>query len=175
MEGEEDVENKSPEVRLVVKLFPKVLELDITKFKQRHKYLVSLGRAQYDPTIENYISPLKLCVGGDDEFCENVHICIYTELYLHRNKHPQTSKSGKTNLSTGASMYEFSFQQINKIIHNMSSLYTDKLDSMKFSAIYELKCKFYLQMINFFPIHAIPCMCKLVKLFYKMEIRFHSK
>lgn len=52
--------------------FPKVFGSRLFIFPQRHKYLVSLGRAQYDPTVENYVSPIKLVEGRNDEFCKNV-------------------------------------------------------------------------------------------------------
>jgi len=38
----------------------------------RHKYLESLGRAQYCPTLPNYISPYALSEGDDTEFAEKV-------------------------------------------------------------------------------------------------------
>lgn len=42
------------------------------KVKQRHEYLQLIGRAQYDPTKDLYVSPMQLVVGTDEEFAKNV-------------------------------------------------------------------------------------------------------
>ncbi|OWR44919.1 hypothetical protein KGM_214169 [Danaus plexippus plexippus] len=43
--------------------------------KQRHSFLKSLGRAQYDPTKENYVPILALFKGTDLEFCKDYAKC----------------------------------------------------------------------------------------------------
>uniref|UniRef100_A0A1B6DHA9 Transcription termination factor 3, mitochondrial n=1 Tax=Clastoptera arizonana TaxID=38151 RepID=A0A1B6DHA9_9HEMI len=40
--------------------------------KQRHLFLVSLGKAQYDPKLPGYVSLEILVKGSDTEFCHNV-------------------------------------------------------------------------------------------------------
>ncbi|KAI4504711.1 hypothetical protein M0802_000261 [Mischocyttarus mexicanus] len=42
------------------------------RLEQRHKFLVKLGRAQYDPTKPMYVSLIALIGGTDEEFCQNV-------------------------------------------------------------------------------------------------------
>jgi len=40
--------------------------------RQRHNFLKELGKAQYDPTLPNYVSLESLVHGSDVEFCRNV-------------------------------------------------------------------------------------------------------
>ncbi|RZF35750.1 hypothetical protein LSTR_LSTR012048 [Laodelphax striatellus] len=51
-----------------------VILLGNRKFRteQRHRFLESLGRAQYDPKLPQYVSPSSLTLGDDLEFCQNV-------------------------------------------------------------------------------------------------------
>ncbi|XP_039280522.1 transcription termination factor 3, mitochondrial isoform X2 [Nilaparvata lugens] len=51
-----------------------VMLLGNRKFRteQRHSFLVSLGRAQYDPALPQYVSPSSLLLGDDLQFCTNV-------------------------------------------------------------------------------------------------------
>lgn len=42
------------------------------RLKQRHQFLSYLGKAQYDPTKDLYVSLKSLCVGTDLEFVLNV-------------------------------------------------------------------------------------------------------
>lgn len=52
--------------------FPEILRSRTFRIKQRHKFLQSLGRAQYNPKLEGYISPQSLVNGTDTEFCQSV-------------------------------------------------------------------------------------------------------
>ncbi|KAG4068091.1 hypothetical protein HA402_001516 [Bradysia odoriphaga] len=47
--------------------------------KQRHEYLKLIGRAQYDPTKDLYVSLTELVVGNDQEFAMNVANTSYTK------------------------------------------------------------------------------------------------
>lgn len=51
---------------------PKVLTSRKFRIQQRHLFLEKLGRAQYDPKKEHYVSLEKLVAGTDSEFCANV-------------------------------------------------------------------------------------------------------
>lgn len=53
-------------------LWPQIFLTRTFIIEQRHRYLVSLGRAQYNPKKENYISLRDLVRGSDADFCENV-------------------------------------------------------------------------------------------------------
>lgn len=50
------------------------------KVKQRHQFLKSLGRAQYDPSKENYVPVKALVEGTDLEFCKNYAKCNIDDL-----------------------------------------------------------------------------------------------
>ncbi|KAJ8876170.1 hypothetical protein PR048_024079 [Dryococelus australis] len=63
-------EMKIPHEQIVQ--FPRALCSRLFRIKQRHLFLHSLGRAQYNPTLENYISLGSLVDGTDAQFCENV-------------------------------------------------------------------------------------------------------
>lgn len=52
--------------------FPKSITQTQHKLLPRHKYLESLGRAQYCPTLPNYVSPAALSEGDDTEFAEKI-------------------------------------------------------------------------------------------------------
>jgi len=56
---------------LLVK-FPSALTKSDLKTRGRHKFLVELGRAQYDPLLPNYVPPTMLTDPSDAEFCEKV-------------------------------------------------------------------------------------------------------
>ncbi|XP_063231578.1 transcription termination factor 3, mitochondrial isoform X2 [Bacillus rossius redtenbacheri] len=51
---------------------PRVLSSRAFRIKQRHLFLHSLGRAQYNPALECYVSLGSLVDGTDAQFCENV-------------------------------------------------------------------------------------------------------
>jgi len=52
--------------------FPQILKSRTFRVKQRHLFLELLGRAQYNPNLEGYISPKALVSGTDSEFCQTV-------------------------------------------------------------------------------------------------------
>ncbi|XP_067002509.2 transcription termination factor 3, mitochondrial [Anabrus simplex] len=51
---------------------PEILGSREFRTKQRHLFLESLDRAQYDPTAEGYVPLNKLVSGTDIEFCQNI-------------------------------------------------------------------------------------------------------
>jgi len=55
--------------------FPQSLIKPWVVTKSRLKFLDSLGRAQFDPTKPNYVSPDMLTCDQDEDFCENVAKC----------------------------------------------------------------------------------------------------
>jgi len=52
--------------------FPTALTSKPQEVAERHQFLTSLGRAQYDPGKPQYVSPAALTEGSDLEFAENV-------------------------------------------------------------------------------------------------------
>lgn len=52
--------------------FPQILRSRTFRLKQRHLFLELLGRAQYNPNLEGYISPKTIVSGTDSEFCQTV-------------------------------------------------------------------------------------------------------
>lgn len=51
---------------------PSVLGNRLYRTKQRHEFLQSLNKAQYDPKLPGYVSLVSLVVGTDAQFCKNV-------------------------------------------------------------------------------------------------------
>lgn len=58
---------------------PEVLLIRQFKIRQRHEFLVKLGRNQYDRTKELYISPGRLCTASNQEFVEDLAKSCMTE------------------------------------------------------------------------------------------------
>ncbi|XP_053956707.1 transcription termination factor 3, mitochondrial [Anastrepha ludens] len=52
--------------------FPEVLSSREFRLRQRHEFLVTLGRAQYDPEKDLYVSPKDLVSGNDYQFVRHV-------------------------------------------------------------------------------------------------------
>lgn len=52
--------------------FPGGLLRRLFALKQRHLFLIALGRSQYDPKRENYVSLKSIVSGSDAEFCTEV-------------------------------------------------------------------------------------------------------
>ncbi|KAK4325427.1 hypothetical protein Pmani_004022 [Petrolisthes manimaculis] len=52
--------------------FPHVLLSRDFRLRQRHSFLRSIGRAQYDPTQPGYVSPQQLVSGDDVTFCSTL-------------------------------------------------------------------------------------------------------
>ncbi|XP_045763283.1 transcription termination factor 3, mitochondrial [Maniola jurtina] len=61
---------------------PNVLLCRSFRIKQRHLFLISLGRAQYDPNKENYVPITSLYEGSDVEFCRNHCKCHIDDFNL---------------------------------------------------------------------------------------------
>jgi len=53
-------------------VWPQVLRTRVFIMRQRHEFLKLIGRDQFDPTRENYVSMKLLVLGSDAEFCANV-------------------------------------------------------------------------------------------------------
>lgn len=51
---------------------PQTLANRLFRTQDRHEFLVHLGRAQYDPKKEGYISPERLVTGSDQNFAIDV-------------------------------------------------------------------------------------------------------
>ncbi|XP_026738560.1 transcription termination factor 3, mitochondrial [Trichoplusia ni] len=62
--------------------YPEVLFCRNFKIKQRHQFLLKLGRAQYDPKKENFISIKSLVLDTDAEFCNNIAKCSVSDFNL---------------------------------------------------------------------------------------------
>lgn len=58
---------------------PKILRTRLFKIKQRHGFLHSIGKAQYDPARDLYIAIDNLVVGTDEAFVENIAKVPYIE------------------------------------------------------------------------------------------------
>ncbi len=52
--------------------WPNILRTRLFIVRQRHKFLESIGRAQYKPHKENYVTLKALVSGSDKDFCSNV-------------------------------------------------------------------------------------------------------
>ena len=52
--------------------WPAVFRSRLHILQQRHRFLLLMGRAQYDPTKENYVSLKALVSGRDRDFCFHV-------------------------------------------------------------------------------------------------------
>lgn len=50
--------------------WPNVLRIRLMIIKPRHLFLKQLGRDQFDPKKENFVSLKSLALGRDVEFCE---------------------------------------------------------------------------------------------------------
>lgn len=51
---------------------PDILCAKTFKIKERHGYLKSIGRAQYDPHLDLYVSLGAIAASNDEEFATNV-------------------------------------------------------------------------------------------------------
>ncbi|XP_041976022.1 transcription termination factor 3, mitochondrial [Aricia agestis] len=60
-------------------LHPNILLCRNFKIKQRHIFLQQLGRAQFDPSKENYVPIMALAENTDVEFCKNHAKCHIDE------------------------------------------------------------------------------------------------
>lgn len=58
---------------------PYILASRLFRIQERHGFLKKIGRAQYNPTLELYISLNELCKGTDEEFVTNLAKRPYEE------------------------------------------------------------------------------------------------
>ncbi|KAK7100151.1 hypothetical protein V1264_023144 [Littorina saxatilis] len=61
--------------------WPAVFRTRLHILKQRHRFLLLVGRAQYDPTQENYVSLKALVSGKDRDFCFHVAKASTAQFY----------------------------------------------------------------------------------------------
>lgn len=58
---------------------PEILSGHLHVIRNRHRFLLKYGRAQFDPTLPNYV-PLKSFLDGDDNtWCEEYAKCSVEE------------------------------------------------------------------------------------------------
>ena len=62
-------------------VWPKILEAQTIDLEQRHRFLLKVNRAQYDPTKENYVSLKQLVATKDEEFCIEIAQASLLEYY----------------------------------------------------------------------------------------------
>ncbi|XP_041822928.1 transcription termination factor 3, mitochondrial isoform X2 [Melanotaenia boesemani] len=62
--------------------FPQVLNTKYLRLRERHLFLEYLGKAQYDPTLPNYISLDRLVSLPDDTFCTELALATLEDFYL---------------------------------------------------------------------------------------------
>ena len=65
----------------LIAMWPKILDSHITRIEQRHRFLLKVGRAQYDPKKENYVSLQRLTETVDEDFCVDVAKATVAEYY----------------------------------------------------------------------------------------------
>lgn len=58
---------------------PYILTDRLYRIKERHGFLTRIGRAQYNPKLELYVSLNELCRGTNEEFCEKIAKRPYEE------------------------------------------------------------------------------------------------
>ncbi|XP_037548729.1 transcription termination factor 3, mitochondrial [Nematolebias whitei] len=62
--------------------FPQVFNTNLLRLKERHLFLEYLGKAQYDPTLPNFISLDRLVSLPDETFCTEMALATLEDLYL---------------------------------------------------------------------------------------------
>ncbi|XP_041811682.1 transcription termination factor 3, mitochondrial [Chelmon rostratus] len=62
--------------------FPQVLNTKYLRIKERHLFLEYLGKAQYDPSLPNYISLDRLVSLPDETFCTELALATLEDFYL---------------------------------------------------------------------------------------------
>lgn len=58
---------------------PYILANRLFRTKERHGFLKKIGRAQYNPKLELYVSLSEMCKGTDEEFATNIAKRPYEE------------------------------------------------------------------------------------------------
>ncbi|XP_070778305.1 transcription termination factor 3, mitochondrial [Enoplosus armatus] len=66
----------------LVAKFPQVLNAKYLRIRERHQFLEYLGKAQYDPTLPNYISLDRLVSLPDETFCTELASATLEDFYL---------------------------------------------------------------------------------------------
>lgn len=61
--------------------WPRIFNCDPISLEQRHRFLLKVDRAQYNPTKENYVSLQSLVTTSDEDFCVDVAKASLTEYY----------------------------------------------------------------------------------------------
>lgn len=62
--------------------FPQVLNSKYLRLRERHLFLEYLGKAQYDPTLPNYISLDRFVSLPDETFCTELALATLEDFYL---------------------------------------------------------------------------------------------
>ncbi|KAK5855084.1 hypothetical protein PBY51_005221 [Eleginops maclovinus] len=62
--------------------FPQVLNCKYMRIRERHQFLVYLGKAQYDPNLPNYISLERLVILPNDIFCTELALATLEDFTL---------------------------------------------------------------------------------------------
>ena len=62
-------------------VWPKVFDSSPLMLEQRHRFLLKVDRAQYDPKKENYVSLKSLVTTKDDMFCVDIAHASLAEFY----------------------------------------------------------------------------------------------
>lgn len=62
--------------------FPQVLNTKYLRIRERHLFLEYLGKAQYDPSLPNYISLDRLVSLPDETFCTELALATLEDFYL---------------------------------------------------------------------------------------------
>ena len=65
----------------LIVVFPSVFESSPIEIESRHRFLLKVDRAQYDPTKENYVSLKRLVAMKDDIFCIEIAQASLMEYY----------------------------------------------------------------------------------------------
>ena len=73
--------NKMEIPHSLIVMWPKVFDADVITLEQRHRFLLKVDRAQYDPKKENYVALQIMTETNDQDFCVNVAKATVTEYY----------------------------------------------------------------------------------------------
>lgn len=63
-------------------VIPQVLNTKYLRVRERHMFLEYLGKAQYDPSLPNYIALDRLVTLPDETFCTEVASATLEDFYL---------------------------------------------------------------------------------------------
>jgi len=68
-------------------VWPQVLRTRVFIIRQRHEFLKSIGRDQFDPKKENFVSLKSLVLGRDSDFCRIVAKVSVNEFNMFLKMH----------------------------------------------------------------------------------------